>query len=111
VLLIDHGKLHFDGPLPDLLRRTTSHKLIRAVYRQALDPVKVAAALEGFNVSPHADPLTVSLSAPRDDVASVAERLIRLGPLADLSVEDPPIEEVIRGIFAERPGAPREVAP
>jgi ABC-2 type transport system ATP-binding protein len=102
VLLIDHGRLHFDGPLPGLLRRTTSHKLIRAVYREPLDRSAVEAALAGLDLSPPADELTVGLSAPREAVASVAERLLRLGQLIDLTVEDPPIEDVIRSIFGSR---------
>jgi ABC-2 type transport system ATP-binding protein len=98
VLLIDHGRLHFDGSLETLLRRTAPHKLVRALY--ATPPV-IDGALDGWTVEPETDPLRVSLSAPREQVQDVAERLFRIGRLVDLSVQDPPIEEIIRQIFGD----------
>ncbi|HET6319187.1 MAG TPA: AAA family ATPase, partial [Chloroflexota bacterium] len=97
VLLIDHGRLHYDGPLDALVRRASSHKLVRAVYAE---PPVVNGALDGWALQPEDDPLRFSLSAPRDEVPDVAERLLRLGRLVDLSVEDPPVEEIIRTIFS-----------
>jgi ABC-type uncharacterized transport system ATPase subunit len=35
-------------------------------------------------------------------VAAVSARLLASVPVADLSIEDPPIEEVIRKVFAEQ---------
>jgi ABC-2 type transport system ATP-binding protein len=102
VLLIDHGRLRFDGPLDALVRRAAPHKLVRAVYKE---PVVADGALRGLALRPDDNPLTLSLTAPRDEVASVAERLLRLGPLADLSVQDPPVEEIIRTIFGRAPQA------
>jgi len=97
VLLIDHGRLHFDGPLEGLVRRASTHKLVRAVYAE---PPAIDGQLARWSVQPDGDPVRVTLSAPRDEVPDVAERLLRLGKLVDLSVEDPPVEEIIRSIFS-----------
>ena len=105
VLLIDHGALRFDGPLDTLVRRVSTHKLVRAVY--AAPPV-VNSALNRWTLLPEEDPLRVSLSAPREQVPEVTERLLRMGRLVDLSVQDPPVEEVIRDIFGRVPDAPHE---
>jgi ABC-2 type transport system ATP-binding protein len=96
VVLIDHGRLHFDGPLDALVRRAAPHKLVRALYAA---PPTLNGALDGWPLRPEEDPLRVSLSAPREQVPEVAERLLRLGRLVDLSVQDPPIEDIIRTIF------------
>jgi ABC-2 type transport system ATP-binding protein len=97
VLLIDHGRLHFDGPLDGLVRRASTHKLVRAVYAE---PPTVDGQLTGWTIQPESDPVRLTLTAPRDEVPNVAERLLRIGRLVDLSVEDPPVEEIIRSIFA-----------
>ena len=49
-----------------------------------------------------------TLEVPREDAAAASARLLAALPVADLSIEDPPIEEVIRQAFAqgahEQPG-------
>jgi hypothetical protein len=53
--------------------------------------------------------LRLDLTVPRAQVAEVAGRLLRVGPVADLSIEEVPVEEIVRGIFrdARRPeGSP-----
>jgi ABC-2 type transport system ATP-binding protein len=43
----------------------------------------------------------VTLRVPRDMTARVTERLLADLPVIDLTVEDPPIEEVIERVFAQ----------
>src|SRR2546422_2826747 len=40
------------------------------------------------------------LEVPREDAAATSARLLAALPVADLSIEDPPIEDVIRVAFA-----------
>jgi ABC-2 type transport system ATP-binding protein len=42
-----------------------------------------------------------SLDVPREEAAATSARLLTALPVADLSIADPPIEEVIRQAFAE----------
>ena len=104
VLLIDHGQLHFDGPLEGLVRRAAAHKLVRAVYAE---PPVLDGQLTGWAVQPDGDPTRVTLTSPPDQVPEVAQRLLRLGRLIDLTVEDPPIEEIVRTIFSASAGVAR----
>ncbi len=100
VLLIDHGRLGYDGSLSALVEQAAPHKLLRAVYLHPLPPEHVASALNGLlPARPSDDPLTLSLSVPREQVAEAVSRLLGLGPMADLSIEEVPIEEIVRGIF------------
>ena len=104
VLVIDHGRLHFDGALTALVERAAPHKLVSAVFAEPVPPAALAAALAGLSPRPTDDPLRVSLEVPRADVAEVAGRLLRLGRVVDLGVEEVPVEEIIRGIFTTPPG-------
>jgi ABC-2 type transport system ATP-binding protein len=100
VLLIDHGRLHFDGALSSLVQRAAPCKRLSAVFAEPL--AREAATLALGSQCPPAsdDPLRVSLTVPREQVAEVAARLLRTGRVVDLSIEEVPVEEIIRGIFS-----------
>jgi len=102
VLVIDQGRLHFDGPLAALVANAVPYKLLSAVFAEPLSPEKVAAALDGLAIRPDDDELRVRLTVPREQVADVVGRLLRLGRLADLSIEEVPVEEIIRTIFRDQ---------
>ena len=99
VLVIDHGRLHFDGSLQALVERAAPHKLLSAVFAEPVPPDAVTAALDGLEMRPADDPLRVSLAVPREQVPDVASRLLRLGRVVDLSIEEVPVEEIIREMF------------
>ena len=99
VLVIDRGRIGYDGSLSALVARTAPQKLVTAVYAEPLPPGALEAALPGFSPNPSSDPLRVELSVPREQVADVAGALLRLGRVADLGVEEAPVEEIIRELF------------
>ena len=107
VLVIARGRLHFDGALAALVAATAPARLVSAVFAEPVAPAAVAAALTGRAARLDADGLRLSLEAPRAEVADLAGRLLRLGPVTDLSIEDVPVEEIVRRIFhAGAVGAP-----
>ena len=99
VLVIDHGRLHFDGALQTLVEQAAPHKLLSAVFAEPVPHEAIMAALDGLDMRPTDDPLRVSLAVPRDQVADVASRLLRVGRVADLTIEEVPVEEIIRDMF------------
>jgi len=111
VLVIDHGRLHFDGALAGLVERAAPYKLLSAVFAEPVPPEALATALRELEPRPTdpwpkghpplraGDPLRISLAVPRDQVADVAGRVLRLGRVVDLSVEEVPVEEIIREMF------------
>jgi ABC-2 type transport system ATP-binding protein len=99
VLVIDHGRLHFDGALAALVERAAPYKLLSAVFPEPIPPETISSALDGLELRPTDDPLRISLAVPRAQVAEVAGRILRLGRVADLSVEEVPVEEIIREMF------------
>jgi ABC-2 type transport system ATP-binding protein len=95
VIVIHHGKLLFDGELAVLVRSFTTHKTIIIKLGDC------AADLRTYGeVVSCADGLT-TLRVPNSDTARVTERLLADLPVADLTVEDPPIEEAIERVFAQ----------
>ena len=104
VLLIDHGRLHFDGALAALVEQVAPHKRLSAVFAEPITREAAAHALDGLSTQVSDDPLRISLTVPRDQVADVAARLLRTGRVVDLSIEEVPVEEIIRGIFSRPAG-------
>ena len=97
VIVIHHGRLLFDGDLVDLVRRFTVHKTIIV----QLENPGVDLRAYGEVVS-SADG-RVTLRVPTSATAGVTGRLLADLPVVDLTVEDPPIEEVIEQVFAQGP--------
>jgi ABC-2 type transport system ATP-binding protein len=109
VLVIDHGRLYFDGALSGLVERAAPYKLLSAVFAEPISPEAIASALGDLEPRTTDDQLRLSLAVPREQVSDVAGRILRLGRVADLSVEEVPVEEIIREIFrtpAATKGAP-----
>jgi ABC-2 type transport system ATP-binding protein len=100
VIVIDHGKLVFDGDLDELVRRTRPNK--RVVLRLAARAAPEALADLG-KVVRNEDALA-ELQVSASDVSRVVARALATLPVEDLNVTDPPLEEVMADIFA-RPSA------
>ena len=102
VLVIDRGHVIYDGPLGELVRSVRPDKrvilrLARAVARRDLEAL-------GTVVS-HTPELAV-LQVRQEQLQASVQRALSQLPLRDLSVEDPPLEEVMRDLLA----APRDKA-
>jgi ABC-2 type transport system ATP-binding protein len=98
VILIDAGKLAFDGKLEDLVRRTRPEK--RVVLRLAEKATPAALADLGSVVS-HDDARAV-LQIPQADVSRVVARALATLSVGDLEVTDPPLEEVMADVFGKK---------
>jgi len=93
VIVIHAGRILFDGPLAALGDRFATTKTLGVVLR---DPADLTAYGE---VLGEEDGRT-SLLVPRADAPRVAARLLQDFDVADLTIEDPPIEDVIERVFA-----------
>ena len=79
VIVIHHGRLLFDGQLAALAESFAAYKTIEAVL---------------------ADGERVSLRVPKADTSRATAQLLAEHDVSDLTVEDPPIEDVIEQVFA-----------
>jgi ABC-2 type transport system ATP-binding protein len=101
VIVVHHGKLLFDGDLAQLVERFSPHKTIVLELEKEAD-------LTPYGAVTQRDDGRVELRVPKSETARVTGRLLADLPIADLTVEDPPIEEVIEQVFAS--GAPEPEA-
>jgi ABC-2 type transport system ATP-binding protein len=98
VIIIDHGKIFFDGPLADIVDRFADFKLI-AFECQGQDlPSSVDLSKYGEVVERSLNRVRVKVK--RDRVIEVCKALLDEMPVTDLDIQDVPIEEVIRKIFS-----------
>ncbi len=95
VIVIHHGRLLFDGELAGLVRRFTAHKTIIV---QLENP---GADLRAYGEVVSTADGRVMLRVPKSETARVTEQLLADLQVIDLTVEDPPIEEVIEQVFAQ----------
>jgi len=97
VLIINRGRLLYDGELSELVARIAPIKRIELVLSE---PV-ARARLEEYGTVAHYAPPRATLEVPRETATAASTRLLADLAVADLSIQDPPIEEVIRIAFGE----------
>ncbi len=98
VVVIDRGHLVYDGDLRELARRVRPDK--RLTVRLAR-PVE-RADLERLGAVVSAEPAQVVLSVPHDRMQAVVRDALGALPIVDLTIEDAPLEEVMRELFGAR---------
>jgi ABC-2 type transport system ATP-binding protein len=103
VVVIDVGRVSYDGRLDDLVRRVRPEK--RLVLRLRA-PVARADLERAGKVVSHDDAQAV-LQIPQSEAARVVPAVLASLPVADLTLENAPLEEVMSELFA-RTRAARE---
>lgn len=97
VIIIDEGRMMFDGPLSEIVARFSTHKVIGLSFSEPTE-CDFSQAGEVIERSDRA----VKLRVQRSRVTDVARDLLASCRVHDISVEDPPVEDVIRRLFAEQ---------
>src|SRR5437763_1652007 len=100
VLIINRGRLLYDGALDALVARIARIKRIELVLGPPPDGV-TAETLAAFGTVRSFHFPNAVLEVRREEAAATSARLLAALPVADLSIEDPPIEDVIRQAFAQ----------
>jgi ABC-2 type transport system ATP-binding protein len=91
ILLIDEGRVRFDGSLPELSRRFgTGRRVVVQEIRPDLEAVGLQP-VEGRMVA----------TVPAEEVNALLQAVLFRDPSAVVTVEDPPLEEVLRRAFGE----------
>ena len=103
VILIHHGRLLYDGELSGLAQRLAPFKLLRITLGNengnSVGDLAAGAVLHAEITERDANHLT--LRAARNEAPALTAHLLQTLPVADLVVEDPPIEAVIDQIYQE----------
>jgi ABC-2 type transport system ATP-binding protein len=99
VIVIHHGKILYDGELSGLVERFSAQKTLVVTLTEN------KADLSSYGEVVLSEPNRVTLRVSKSDAPHVTSRLLADHPVTDLTVEDPPIEEVIERVFAVEAGA------
>ena len=97
VVIIAQGQIKYDGSLKGIIDRFSSEKIVSLQFEDG----KMPNDLEKFGqVVELAEP-KAKIRIERADVAQALSSLLDGYSIADVSVEDPPLEEVIADMFAQ----------
>ena len=98
IIIIHHGNLKYDGGISSLSRRIAPFKLIGVLLAES----------NGHDLSQYGEPVQNEEDAEKlfiqvkaEDVTKVTSRMLSDLPIHDISITDPPIEDVIERAFNE----------
>src|SRR3989338_37602 len=95
VIIINEGKILYDGLLTEIVEKFAPYKIIKADFEKMVDKDK----LIGFGEIKNYDGLYVEIQLSKEEVAKKAAKLLSSFAVADLTIEDPAIEDIIRQVF------------
>jgi len=95
VIVIHHGVIRYDGPLTGLSDTFAAYKTIGVALADG------QADLSSYGEVIHRDGDWVTMRVPKAQTSEVAARLLSEQQVLDLTIEDPPIEDVIELVFAQ----------
>jgi ABC-2 type transport system ATP-binding protein len=100
VIIIDCGRIVYDGPLDDLVKRYARDKLLIVSFN--------ADNVRREDVEPYGELLSIAsdkavLKVPRDQVKGAASKILSSNlPVDDILINEMEIDEVIRIIFSKK---------
>jgi ABC-2 type transport system ATP-binding protein len=107
VVIIALGQIVYDGSLSGIIDRFGGHKIISL---QMLNS-DIPAHLDRYGELLTAEPPGVKLRVERSAVPEVLASILANHAVVDVSVEDPPLEDLIAEMFSQFPVKPTEVSP
>src|SRR3977135_1909171 len=97
VLVIDHGKIFFDGPLDEIVDRFSGYKILSLTFEK-----EATRDLSAFGEITEQTPVSVQLKVPRAKVTETCRQVLAECAVVDINVQELPVEEVIRQLFGQR---------
>src|SRR4051812_1481113 len=107
IIVIDQGKLIHDGDLRQLIKARAPDKRVSFTLTRAIGDDELARL--GALLTRHGQRITLRVA--EREVPGVIGRLLGELGAADLAIEDPPLEDVLRAMFGERRRAEPEAEP
>jgi len=98
ILIIHHGQLKYDGGITNLSRRIAPFKLIGVILGEANSH---DLSRYGTPVDNEEDAEKRYIQVKAEDVTQVTSQMLADLPIRDISIADPPIEDVIERAFNE----------
>ncbi len=97
IIIIDRGKILYDGKLDSLVKKFAKYKLLSVVLETYVAPDKLAEVGE---LTEYNFPKAI-IRVPRSASNVAAAELLQKFPVDDLNIEEPNIEDIIRDVFTK----------
>ena len=98
VIIIDHGKIFFDGKLSEIVDRFADFKLVTIQLEKT--GAYSQENLDRYGEVLEKTPGAIKFKVKRDRVIPTCKALLDDLPVSDIDIQEVPIEDVIRQIFA-----------
>lgn len=98
VIVIDHGKILYDGKLDNIIKKFATHKVLSIVFNKKVEKsvLQKLGEIKEYNFP------RVKLEVPMAKSNHTAARILEDFPVEDLNIEEPDIEEIIRSVFTQK---------
>lgn len=96
VVIIAKGQIVYDGSLTGIIDRFSGHKVLTLQFANDQMPQDLGRYGEVIEI----EPPRMKIKVARDGIAEVLSSVLASYSIDDVSVEDPPLEEVIAEMFA-----------
>jgi ABC-2 type transport system ATP-binding protein len=101
VIIINHGQIVYQDKVSVLKRSFLTSKLVEVRYAQQVSPNFHLAGTETLKVSKDRYAIKLRFDTLQTPVEKVMAHLSAAGTLLDITVSDPPLEEVIAAIYGK----------
>lgn len=95
IIIIDRGVIFYDGPLSGLVATVNEYKTVRMTFTSEV----ARRTLDEFGEVVEASPTTATIRIPRRESTARTAKLLQTLPVDDITVEEEPIDDVIRQVF------------
>jgi ABC-2 type transport system ATP-binding protein len=102
IMIIDHGRVLYDGPLADLKQRLLRTKQVKFVLKDRAQASGIAVFCRDGLEAEQVDELTYRIRFDRVKVSTsdLIRQILANVEVRDLLIEDEPIEEIVKRIYA-----------
>lgn len=98
VIIINSGKIVYDGRLKELVTQYVQTKNISVIFSKKIS----RKDLEGFGQISDLDGSNVVITVPRNEVPRISAAILQKLPVEDLEIKEVALDEVVRMIFSNK---------
>jgi ABC-2 type transport system ATP-binding protein len=96
VIVINHGRVVVDDQVVNVRRQYFASKILRVQFQEPAAPIELCG-VKTIERSDYESKFEVDTKVAA--IPEVIGRILEAAPVADISVQDPPLEEVIARIY------------
>ena len=99
VIIINHGQIVYQDKVSNLKRKFLTRKLVEVRYAEEVQPDFSIEGVETLKTGHYG--VKLQFDTRQTPVSAVMAHLTQKGSVVDITISDPPLEEVIAKIYQE----------